>query len=370
MMNIRRMQNLTRELIAIDSVTGREAEIVKYMINLLNERGLKIKTFPVQGRRENILAIFDSDRLDRPAILFNTHLDTVPEQYGPHEDEERIFGRGACDTHGILAAQLEAMQELHDEGVTGLGMLLVVGEETTHDGALHAGRCREIHEPEVLIVGEPTGNKLMQSQKGRLKAELRVYGLEGHSGYPEKFDSAVEKLVFFLKNLWKANWLKRQSNQGTTMNVIVTQGGETDNQIPDFAAARLMFRCAESCGEIKEKVASVLNDANSRLPSPKTALPHFELVWETGENEPVRRLSTLPDFEVDAAAFNTDIAYFGWEKCQTFLVGPGSILQAHKDLKDQNWHDAEWISKAEQVEGVEIYKKIVRALVGRGQYGQ
>lgn len=357
-MQIARMQKLTKDLIAIDSSTGNEKEIAEFLERELAQKGMRVQRFEVEPNRYNILANWT----DTPAkVLFNTHLDTVPRQFGPFEDDQRIYGRGACDTHGVLAAQLEALEELHVQGVEGLGILLVVGEETNHCGALHAGQCPEIQEPDILIVGEPTENKLMKSQKGRLKADLIAYGTEGHSGYPEKFESAVEKLLQALTLLWQSSWLKRNSADGTTMNVSMLQGGETDNQIPALARAGLMFRCAEPCADVKSKVTDSLRQLEKDLTFRKKANRHFKLKWDSAMSDPISDLTTLPGFEVGQAAFNTDIAYFGWKKCRTFLVGPGSILQAHKDLKKRKWRDAEWIAKQSQIDGAILYLKLVHA---------
>jgi len=353
-MNVSRLYTLTKELIAIDSVTGREGRIADYLERVLTEIGMQVRTFCVEGERRNILATWDTRT---PRILFNTHLDTVPPQYGPHEDEYRIYGRGACDTHGILAAQLEAVRDLYEEGID-TGVLLVVGEETIHDGAVHAGKCEDISEPKVLIVGEPTENKFMTSQKGRLKADLHVHGREGHSGYPECFDSAVEKLCTILQALWNAPWLAKKSSDGTTMNATIVHGGDADNKVPGLAHARLMFRCAEPGAVLKKRIANLLQEEEAKLPAANR--PHFELHWEAAETDPITDLASLPGFETAAAAFNTDIAYFGWKTCRTYLIGPGSILQAHRDLKNEDWSNAEWISKAEQVRAVDLYKKIVK----------
>ena len=359
-MNLQRLHNITRELIAIDSVTGNEAEIVEFMYKHLCERGMSVKLLPVDEGRKNILAAFSPQP---PKILFNTHLDTVPVQYGPHEDAQRIYGRGACDTHGILAAQLEAIEDLHSDDVVEIGILLVVGEEATHDGALQVGHCKSIYEPDVLIVGEPTENKLMNAQLGRLKLELAAYGREGHSGYPQEFDSAVDKLITVLSAIRNADWVKDDSSEGTTVNIILKEGGHADNQIPAFAQARLMFRCAEPCELIKQKVRQLVDRVATRLGASKIGEPHFELNWGAAQNDPVSMLATIPGFETGTAAFNTDISYLGWKKCKTFLVGPGSILNAHKDLNGGNWLQGEWILKENQLKGVEIYKKLVKRLL-------
>ena len=357
-MNVERMQTLTKELIAIDSTSGREGPIVDYLTTYLQKAGLHVQQFEVTPGRHNILATCEQDT--HPNIFFNTHIDTVAGHYGPYEDKLRIYGRGACDTHGVLAAQLEALHDLQSEGRKGLGLLLVVGEEISHDGAIHAGRCSEVQEPSVLIVGEPTENRLMQSQKGRLKGDLTVHGIEGHSGYPEAFDSAVEKLGRFLNRLWQADWVARKSDEGTTVNVTILEPSGPDNQIPGRARVRLLFRCAEPTHHVEKKVLALLQEVSHRLPALAGEKPHFEVEWDPARNDPVTHLATLPGFDSGTAAYNTDIAYFGWKSCTTFLLGPGSILQAHTDLHGDDWLSAEWILKEEQIRGVELYKRLVR----------
>jgi len=102
----------------------------------------------------------------------------------------------------------------------------------------------------------------------------------------------------------------------------------------------------------------LLQKIEAKLPSANS--PHFEVQWDAAETDPLTDLASLPGSETAAAAFNTDIAYFGWKACRTFLIGPGSILQAHRDLKNEDWPNAEWVSKAEQVRAVELYKQIVK----------
>ena len=239
-MQFDRMRRWTRDLIAIDSVTGREGELAAFLARELPARGWTIRELPVQGTRRNLLASFDTEQ---PRICFNTHLDTVPEAYGPDEDSERLYGRGACDTKGILAAMLEALEEARGQGVEGLGLLLVVGEETDHVGAKAAGEA--MLEPEVLIVGEPTENKFLRAQKGLLTARLTAGGIEGHSGYPEVCDSAVDRLLPALEALRSASWLKQHSDAGTTLNISLLQGGDAFNKVPGTASASLMYRLSE-----------------------------------------------------------------------------------------------------------------------------
>ena len=142
-MNTQRMFELTKKLISIPSVTGEEGEIGKYVGDYLEKMALAVTFKEVEKDRFNIYAHLPNHT---PRILFNTHLDTVPPAYGPEEDEHNIYGRGACDTHGVLAAQLEAILKLIESGFKDVGILLVVGEETNHVGAAHA--CKTFPEPE------------------------------------------------------------------------------------------------------------------------------------------------------------------------------------------------------------------------------
>lgn len=339
------MQDLTKRLIAIDSVTGCEGEIAHFLADELHRRGLRTRLDEVFPNRPNLLAWYDTPE---PQILFNTHIDTVPPQYGPHETDQRIYGRGACDTHGILAAMLEAMEVLHTQGVGGLGLILVVDEEGgQHRGAQHAGK--NLSQPSILIVGEPTENKMITSQKGLLKADLSAVGVEGHSGYPELFDSALRRLLKAIDALEAQDWMASASTDGTTMNVHIKQGGDAYNKIPGFAQAGLFIRLIEPQQAVKQRVEQALHELNDEK---------VTIEW-LGGNDPVDYLATLPGFDTGVAAFNTDIAHFRWRECKTFLFGPGSILQAHRDMADGDWDRGEWIDKAEQARGAELYVELV-----------
>ena len=146
------------------------------------------------------------------------------------------------------------------------------------------------------------------------------------------------------------------------MNVIIPEAGHVDNKVPGFAHARLMFRCNEPCTTIKYDVDKILYNLQKSFTPSLTSKPHFEIKWDEAESDPIS-LNTLPGFETALAAFNTDISYFGWKNCKRFLVGPGSIFQAHKDLQEDDWMGGEWILKEDQIRGVQIYKDLVLTLV-------
>jgi len=351
-MDFERMRRLTRELIAIDSVTGREAAVAGFLAEGLGQRGWKVRLSEAAPGRPNLLAVFEEGS---PRILFNTHLDTVPEAYGPEEDEERIYGRGACDTKGILAAMLEALEDARGAGARGLGLLLVAGEERDHVGALAAGKDPALEAPEILVVGEPTRNRFLTAQKGLLSARLEARGREGHSGYPEEFDSAVEKLIPALEVLRTAPFLVRRSAEGTTVNVSLLRGGDAFNKVAASASAMLLFRLAEPAADLIPKVEVLLARVS----------PEVRIRWERGQAcDPIPAIDALSGFPTGVAAFGTDLSYFGWNPVRRYLAGPGSILQAHRDPAPGDPQAGEWILKREQEEGARLYRELLRRETG------
>src|SRR5262249_7867451 len=135
---------------------------------------------------------------EQPEVVFSTHMDTVPPYFGSREDDEAIYGRGACDAKGIIAAQIAAVEQLRTGGGK-TGMLFVVGEERDSKRAEIANR--QPKGSRYLINGEPTDNRLGIASKGVLRGAVRATGKMAHSAYPELGDSAVHKLIHALKNV-------------------------------------------------------------------------------------------------------------------------------------------------------------------------
>ena len=130
---------LTRALIDIDSVTPGEREIGDFLYShlkpLADAHGGEVERCRVAEGRNNVWAWWGE-----PHVVLSTHMDTVPPHIPSREDDRFIWGRGACDTHGIAAAMLTALESLLADGVRNVGVLLVVGEEVDGIGARHANK--------------------------------------------------------------------------------------------------------------------------------------------------------------------------------------------------------------------------------------
>ena len=102
---------LTRALVDLDSTTGREGEVGRWLADYLRDLGFSVTTQPVDDLRFNILATVGS-----PQVVFSTHFDCVPPFFPSRIDGDRLYGRGSCDAKGILAAQIAAADALPARG--------------------------------------------------------------------------------------------------------------------------------------------------------------------------------------------------------------------------------------------------------------
>ena len=331
---------LTRRLVDIDSVTPNEQAVggflADYLAPLAARHGGRLERLPVENGRENILVCWGE-----PVVTLSTHLDTVPPYFSSREDKEFIYGRGACDAKGILAAMIGAAEGLLAVGVRGFALLFVVGEERGSAGARAAARTPR--GSRYLINGEPTENRLALGSKGALRFELSTRGRRAHSAYPELGESAIDKLLDALTRVRAISLPVNQVLGSSTLNIGTISGGEAPNVIPGEARAELMFRLVGDPAPLRRAVA----DAAQGLAEVREILCI-----------PAQHLEAVPGFETTVVSYTTDIPVFEGAWGRPLLLGPGSIHVAHTD--------GERIAKRELVEAVAIYQRLVRQLLAAG----
>jgi acetylornithine deacetylase len=265
-------------------------------------------------------------------------MDTVPPFVESSEDDEFIYGRGACDAKGIIAAQIAAAEKLRAGGLNEIGLLFTVDEEVTSAGAKVANEHSLAASCEYLINGEPTDSQLAIGTKGSLQATISTTGRAAHSAYPEAGESAIEKLLDVLEDVRRLAWPGDEVFGETTCNIGIISGGKRANVIADAAEATILMRLAVDS-----------NRARAILES--TIAGRATIDYKSGHN-PVR-LATVEGFDSMVARFTTDIPYLSkWGK--PFLIGPGSILVAHTAH--------ERVSKNELLRAVDLYVDLVKRL--------
>src|SRR2546422_742054 len=239
---------LARRLIDIPSVSGEEEAVARFLASHLEQLGYRVELLEAPPGRPGLVATTDAP----PRLVFSTHLDTVPPHFASGEDEEYVYGRGACDAKGILAAQLAAAERLRAEGRNDLGLLFVVDEERGSVGARVANAHPVARECRWLIDGEPTENKLAVGCKGSLRVTLRAEGTGGHSAYPERGRSAIHVLLDALDDVRAVAWPKDDYFGDTTCNIGVIVGGTQANVIAPDARADLHIRLVTEQGPVRE----------------------------------------------------------------------------------------------------------------------
>ena len=188
-----------RELIDIDSTTGREQAAGAWLAAKLEALGYTVEQQPVANGRFNVFAT-----LDRPEVVLSTHFDCVPPFFPSDVRDGALYGRGSCDAKGILAAQVAAAERLRATGERRVGLLFVVGEERGSDGATVANT--RAPGSRFLINGEPTDNRLGIATRGNLRLRLTAHGRAAHSATPEYGESAIDKLLDTLMRMRRMQW--------------------------------------------------------------------------------------------------------------------------------------------------------------------
>jgi acetylornithine deacetylase len=331
---------LTRALVDIESITNNEERVglhIRDWLRALAKRyGGHVETMDVEPRRFNLFAQF-GDRVD---VTLSTHLDTVPPFMASREDETRIWGRGACDAKGIIAAMLHSIEALLEEGVRNFGLLLLVGEERNSAGAYCA--AKNPRGSRFVINGEPTGNTLALGSKGALRYEVVASGKMAHSAYPELGDSAIHKLVDALARVRSIALPVDPLLGASTLNIGTIHGGRAPNVIADEARAEILIRLVGDSTATKRSLAAAV-----------AGLAELREVIEI----PALRLNPFDGLPTSVVAFTTDIPALGGQWGEPFLIGPGSIHVAHTN--------EEHVEKTELTEAVQIYIRMVKELCKR-----
>jgi acetylornithine deacetylase len=327
---------LTRTLIDIESITPNEGEVGQFLYKQLDALARQFdgstEIMAVEPGRDNVFV-----RFGNPVVVLSTHMDTVPPFIPSREEAEEIWGRGACDTKGIIASMILAARQLLTEGHRNFGLLFVVGEERNSAGALYA--AKNPRGSKFIINGEPTENQLALGSKGALRFEIIAKGRMAHSAYPELGESAIEKLLDAMQRVRKVPMPVHPVLGASTMNIGIISGGRAPNVIPDEARAEIFIRVVDDVTELRKQVKAAAQ--------PEATAEEVLFI-------PAVQLGSLEGFRTTVVAYTTDIPAFGGAWGQPFLIGPGTIHVAHTGQ--------ERIAKSQLTEAVILYKELVERL--------
>ena len=374
-MSSRDVLSTLADLIRINSINpaylqGRpEAEIQRWIYEFFVRQGISAESIEVLPNRPNVIATVPGrDRSRR--LLLEAHVDTAGVEnmtcppFEPQIRDGNMYGRGACDTKGGLAAMMHALLELHQQGVPppcDVVLAATMDEEHSYHGASHL--CESL-KASAAIVAEPTDLRMVVASKGCLRWRVTIGGRAAHSSKPHLGVNAISRMARLIVSIEeedpKLQELRHPLVGGPTLNVGIIQGGAQVNIVPERCHVEIDRRLIP--GEELPEVYRGYEDLSERLRSrfPDLEITHTPLLedWpmETPSDSPIVRTAQqvlqnlrLPS-DPAGVPFGSDASKFTRAGIPSIVMGPGSIDQAHT---------AEEYVSIEQVEkAVTIYKEI------------
>ncbi len=344
--------SLLQQLVRIPSVnpdnapgteqTGEET-IAMFLAGWLESIGAEVTLEEIKPGRPNLIARF-APRDGRPRILLGPHLDTVGvsgmiiEPFGGMIRDDKVWGRGASDTKGPMAAMLWALHD-HREALADLPIAVdfvaFMGEESGQWGSKDFVK-RHGGDYTFALVGEPTSMQVVHVTKGSLWATLRATGKAAHSSQPERGENAILKLTRALDQLDH----HLGSNLATythpvlgrsTMNVGMIRGGSRPNIVPDFAEAEIDIRITPTLAAAGGALKLLQETIEFHDLAITIIHPHENPPMETAADHPMIQalLTAGSTTGLAGAPWFSDAAHLSKGGIPSICIGPGSIDQAH-----------------------------------------
>ena len=311
--------------------------------------------------RPNVVARFSDGGGTKPRILFAPHTDTVSvggmtiDPFGGELRDGRVWGRGASDTKGTMAAMLWALRESRDT-LGALGHEVWFAGLCSEEAGQHGARVLAAQERfDFVIAGEPTGLDAVVAHKGALWLTLTTRGCAVHAANPERGENAIYKMADVLRcvrdELPATLGAAEHPLLGrTTVSAGTVRGGSKINIVPDICTAEIDFRCLPGDTTLLERVSARL-----RSVCPDLEIEHTRSQpMLTDSSHAVIRLLEKCGSKCIGAPWFSDAGIFSTAGMPAIALGPGSIAQAH--TKD------EWIAVADLEKGVEFFEAFLRRL--------
>lgn len=368
----RTVVELLQDLVRIPSVnphgepgTGGvgEAKIAAYLAEFLRGIGAEVELREVLPDRPNVVARWPGDRPGKPRVLFAPHTDTVSvggmsiDPFSGEVRDGKVWGRGASDTKGPMAAMLWALREAREK-LPALAHEIWFAGLMSEEADQHGSRALAAQEQfDFVIAAEPTGLDVVHAHKGSAFFNLRTVGKAGHASRPELGSNAIDKMLDVLavvRTEFAAEFAAQKDPVlgSSTLSIGTIRGGTKTNIIPDFCEASVDMRFIPAhydtglMDRYRERLQQVCPDVEvTATPAPPLYTdPTHPLILKLGEcgAQPV------------GAPWFCDACFFAERGMPAIALGPGTILQAH--TKD------EYIAIADLEKGVEFFGKFLGKL--------
>lgn len=321
------VESLLWQLVKTSSLSGQEKPLARFLSSLLAKKGFSVVHIPVSSNRFSVLAA-----LGKPKVILNAHLDTVPPILPSKRTASWIYGRGACDTKGSMAAMITAAVKAKHAGLSNFGLAFTTAEETTLDGAYALKKAfRKIP---YMVVGEPTCLKPINAHYGLFDFSVITSGKACHSSQPHLGTNAINKLLPIIDQI-----KTMPLHQDSLLNLVRISGGSANNIIPPQAEA--VFDMRLSPNDSTDYLSNLISIAGQSCQvsviedTPSVSCPLPPSLKFLGSPASVRYMTELSVYR------------------HGLVLGPGDIKCAHSDN--------EKISLRQLHQAVDLYGRILRA---------
>jgi acetylornithine deacetylase/succinyl-diaminopimelate desuccinylase-like protein len=336
-----------------------EQACAEYVAAFLRKCGAETELREVTPGRPNVLGRFPSHSPGKPRLILAPHLDTVSvsgmviDPFGGEIREGKVWGRGATDTKGSMAAMLWSLYELRDR-IPALGWEIwfagLMGEEAGQEGARALVKQERA---DFALIGEPTSRDIVYTHKGAYWLNLLTRGRAVHASAPERGENAIYKMADVLQCIRdriapRLAALSHPVLGSPTISAGTIRGGSKTNIVPDSCSVEVDTRTIP--GQDPGEIAAALRET----------CPDLEIsVWEsaplnTDPAHPLIELLLKRGSKLAGAPWFCDAAVFAQAGIPAVAAGPGSIAQAHTN--------DEWIAIDELEKGVEFYRGFLEGL--------
>jgi succinyl-diaminopimelate desuccinylase len=374
--NVPQARVLTRELVGFNTINppGMERECARHLGAILEGAGFRVDFHEFAEGRTSLIATIGGDD-DRPPLCFTGHIDVVPlgaakwarNPFAGETDGDRLYGRGATDMKGGIAAFVEAAVALAPRLARGPGLVLVItaGEEIGCEGARFLADRKLLGRAGAIVVAEPTANYPYVGHKGLAWFEVETHGVTAHGSMPEVGDNAIVKMAHVIGDLGGFTFpIESHAVMGRpSLNIGTIHGGLNTNSVPDEARITVDTRTVPGIdhGHLCKSLQSLLapRGASVRKIVDVPALytePQHQWVQEvfdacTPFNDGRPRPATIT-FSTDGADLKRG---FGGN-VPAVILGPGEPKLAHQT--------DEWCSVNRIEQSVDLFGTLMRRWCG------
>lgn len=356
------VKDILTDLVAINTIRDKEnAKIMVYCRKFLEKYGFNTKLLLNPNTNKCVL-IAESAPL--PKLGFLGHTDTVDitaqwetDPFTLTEKDGMLYGLGACDMKGGIAAALQAVTEVNPEVLKrGVGIYLTYDEEVMFDG-IYDMVNENVRFPEHVIVAEPTAMGPGTSSKGLMEIKVMLYGETTHSSSPIKGKNSNKNAVKFMSKMMEfEEELKKETIDSydvpyTTMNLGIVKGGTTTVKVPDYTEVWLDFRVIDN-GSQYDRIIAALEGALMEACGGDASMFDYEINLDIPSfNNPDSELAQMVREKtgIKTSALNgiTEGSFFDGDRV---IIGPGPITAHQKN---------EHVSLADLEKLVDIYKTAI-----------